>query len=362
MALQGNLRDFAATEILQLLGTQKKTGCLALEWNTERAQVFVQEGRIVSTRKPGMPKDDPLLKFLLKVHRLSEEQHRGILTIQKESNRDLEDLLLNGRYMESEELAAFVERQILDDLMRLSRWENGSYRFDPNQRWSGATLVKLNIEGALIEAARRVDEQRRIVSVFKDPHQLLSVHDLPDPNEPLSEEEREIFGIIDGQKTVAEVVEAASLSEYEAYEALFRMVEAHWIDFAGRRDPGAPTELPPSALTPRAARNRISPLREIAMAIAVIAVCAGLRFASRPLQPAPTVVDPRDPFTAAQIRDLRFALDLYRRERGTYPVHLEELVEDRWITPDQFHIPGCTVKYQRGVDGLDYRLDLASNR
>ena len=31
MALQGTLREFSATDILQLLATQKKTGCLILE-------------------------------------------------------------------------------------------------------------------------------------------------------------------------------------------------------------------------------------------------------------------------------------------------------------------------------------------
>src|SRR5882724_1333688 len=103
MALQGNLRDFSATEILQLVGSQKKTGCLSMEWNTERAVIYMLEGRIISTRNPGLQKDDPLLLFLRKVHRLSEEQYRGILTIQRESSRELEDLLLNGRYLEADE-------------------------------------------------------------------------------------------------------------------------------------------------------------------------------------------------------------------------------------------------------------------
>src|SRR5262245_34743667 len=238
MALQGNLRDFSVTEILQLLGTQKKTGCLMLEWNTERAKVYIQDGRIIGTREPGMDANDPLLKFLIKVHRLSDEQRRGLLSIHKESDRDLEDLIINGRYMDTDELGGYIERQILDDLMRLVRWENGSYRFDPKERWSGAPLVRLSVEGALIEAARRVDEQKRYVTTFKDPYQLLGMHDLPDPSEPLSEEEKEMFGLIDGQRTVAEIVEAVPLTEYEAYEALSRMLEAQWIVVVGRRDPG----------------------------------------------------------------------------------------------------------------------------
>ncbi|HTM57795.1 MAG TPA: DUF4388 domain-containing protein [Candidatus Udaeobacter sp.] len=360
MALQGNLRDFAATEILQLLGTQKKTGCLTLEWNTERAVVYVQEGRIISTRRPGMAQDDPLLRFLLKVHRLSKEQHRGILTLQRESNRDLEDLLLNGRYLDQEELAAYVERQILDDLMRITRWENGAYRFDPSHRWNNPPLVRLNIEGAMIEAARRVDEQRRFVSVFKDPHQLLGVLDLPDPTEPLSDEERELFGIIDGQHTVAEVVEAAPLSEYEAYESLFRMLDQRWLEFVGRRDPGvsaSPTG-PAKAVHPR---DKVRPLNELAVAAIVLASFAGLRFGSGLLPHAAATAPERDPFIVSQVRDLRFALELYRRERGSYPEKLSDLVEDRWIDPAQARVGGG-VEYRRDPGGLDYRLNLPKSR
>jgi hypothetical protein len=356
MALQGNLRDFAASEILQLLGTQKKTGCLTLEWNTERAVVFVQEGRIVSTRRPGMPKDDPLLLFLLKVHRLSEEQHRGMLTIQRESHRDLEDLLLNGRYLEAAELSAFVERQILDDLTRVARWESGSYRFDPHHRWPHPPLVRLNIEGAMIEAARRNDEQRRFVSVFKDPHQLLGVRDLPDPSEPLSDEERELFGIIDGHHTVAEVVADAPLSEYEAYESLFRMLESNWLEFVGRRDPGLPAA--PSPRPRRAVPAAVSLLRELGVAALVAAAFLSLRLAGHGLHPATPADGSSDPFTMSQLRDLKFALGLYHRERGTYPGHLEDLVEDRWISADQARIPGYLVRYQRAADGWGYRLDV----
>lgn len=78
MALQGSLRDFSVNEILQLLGTQKKTGGLMMQWNTERAVVYIAEGRIISTREPGMKADDSLLRFLRKIHRLSEEQYRGL--------------------------------------------------------------------------------------------------------------------------------------------------------------------------------------------------------------------------------------------------------------------------------------------
>lgn len=360
MALQGNLRDFAATEILQLVGGQKKSGCLMLEWNTERAVVWVHEGRIVSTRPPGMSKDDPLLAFLRKAHRLSDEQYRGILTIQKESNRDLEDLLLNGRYLDGQELAVYVERQILDDLMRVVRWDNGSYRFDPNSKWPNPPVVMMSMEGAMIEAARRVDEQKRFVQRFKDPYQLLGVRDLPDPDEPLSEEERELFGLIDGTRTVATIVEEAPLSEYEAYEALQRMLDSDWIEFVGRLDPGSSAPAPAEAVS--APERRWHWMRELAVAVTVIAVLAGLRFGSRFVEDSGHPPANHDVFAAAQVRDLRYALDLYHRERGSYPRRLEDLVEDRWVGRDQLRMSGYLVQYRPVEDGRDYSLTLQPDR
>ena len=361
MALQGNLHDFSAMEILQLVGSQKKSGCLVMEWNTERFQVWVTDGRIVSTRQPGLAKDDSLAKFLRKVHRLSDEQFRGLVTIQKESGRDLEDLLVKGRYLEADELAPLLERQVLDDLMRLVRWENGSYRFDPVSKWTGEPLVMLSMEGVMIEAARRVDEQKRFVSVFRDPYQLLGVHDLPDPDESLSDEEREIFGIVDGQHTVAEVIEAAPLVEYEAYEALHRMMEAQWIEFVGRRDPGL-TPAPIASAPPRDTRRAPEWMRELAVGAAVLAAVAVVRFAAAHM---PAVRPPhldQDVYVSAQVRDLRAAVELFGRERGEFPRKLEDMVEDRWLDARQLRVPGYAVHYRLLEGGRDYDLGLTPDR
>jgi hypothetical protein len=355
MALQGNLRDFSVNEILQLLGTQRKTGCLMLEWGAERAQIHVLDGRLIGARQPGMKPDDPLLAFLLKVHRLSDDQRRGILSIQRESNRDLEDLLINGRYLDTEELKAFLERQILNELMRVVRWENGTYRFDPKVIWPSPPLVKMSMEGALIEAARRGDEQKRFVSRFKNPYDLLGVRDLPDPDEPLSEEEKELFGIIDGQHTVAEVVATAPLSEYEAYEALDRMLDAQWIEVVGRRDPG----LPAPRKGPPPPGRATSPARELSVAALVLAVAIGLRFAAFFFLSPPAHPDAhRDVFAQAQLGEIRTSLDLYRREKGAYPAKLSTLVEDDWMGAAQTRIQGYVVRYHAEPGGQSYRLEL----
>lgn len=357
MALQGNLRDFSVSEILQLLGTQKKTGCLLLERPGERHALFVLEGRVVSGREPGMRAEDPLLRFLRAIQRFSDEQHRGLLAIHKETGRDLEDLILNGRYLDQDELAGYVERQILDTLLDLSHWETGSYRFDPMMTWKGARLVKLSAEGALIEAARRVDEQKRYRAMFTDPHQLLGVRDLPDPDAQLSEEERELFGIIDGQHTVAQVIAAAPLTEYETQEALHRLIESGWVEFVGRREPG--TEETAAREHSAPARGRI--LRQVLVGCAVlIAVSAGTLGGHMLTRPSSAASEAPDVFAEAQIRDLRQVLELYRREHGAYPDRLERLVDDDWIAPERLEVGDQRLRYAQADGGRDYRIEIVS--
>lgn len=365
MSFQGNLRDFAATEILQLLGSQNKTGCLRIETPGEPLSLHVADGRVVSTRGGRTGTEDPLLRFLLRVNRLSREQAGGLLAIQRESGRDLEDLLVEGHYLESEdELAAYLERQILDDLMLAVQWTQGSYQFDPSNRWPHPPIVRMSVDGALIEALRRVDEHKRFAELKRDPRQILAMRELPDPDADLTEDEGELFELIDGRRTIEEIAQEAPLTEYETYEALQRMHESGWIEVIGRRaaESGARSESTATRPLETSRKRGPSVLREIAVGLAILVLTAGVALGARrfPTRPADTSVS--DPFVAAQIRDVRFALELYRRDRGSYPPRMDDLLVDGWLAAEQLRVPGHVLSYRTLPDRESYELELEATR
>jgi hypothetical protein len=353
MALSGSLREFALSEILQLLSSQRKTGSLRLTRGSETRVVYLLEGRVAAVRDRGMSGEDPMARFLRRIHRLSDEQLRGIASIHAESGRDLVDLLLNGRYIEREELSMLYERMVLDVLHDVLGWDDGVYSFSNVTPPESVLPVSLSTESMLMEAIRRTDEMRRYQARLTDPGLVLGLRELPDPDAPLSEEEKELFGLVDGRRTLGELLVEASLTDYEAYEALFRLVEAGWIEIQGRR---APDE--PAPVDPNPARRALGAswrtdliLAGTAAGLVLFMQIAAWRTApaAPPLDPATVAVE--DPYAALALRDVRFAIDVHRAQHGTYPATLEGLVEAGWLRKEQLRHDRYAIEYVPGESG-----------
>jgi len=92
MALSGSLREFALSEILQLLSSQRKTGSLRLTRGNETRVIYLLEGRIAAVRDKGFGDDDPLGGFLRRVHRLSNEQIRGISSVRRTASMSIDSV------------------------------------------------------------------------------------------------------------------------------------------------------------------------------------------------------------------------------------------------------------------------------
>jgi len=73
--------------------------------------------------------------------------------------------------------------------------------------------------------------------------------------------------------------------------------------------------------------------------VLVLAVALGVHFGARALQASRAASVTPDAFAAVQLEQMRSALDLYRRESGSYPRDLQALVDDDWIAATQTQVP-----------------------
>jgi len=95
------------------------------------------------------------------------------------------------------------------------------------------------------------------------------------------------------------------------------------------------------------------------MAALILGLGVGLHFGVPLLraQPARQAAQP-DVFAAAQLGEIRTALELYRHEKGIFPSKLRTLVDDEWIEPPQTRVQGYDVRYRVEQGGQSYDLEL----
>ena len=160
MALKGSLADFGIAEILQLIGTQQKTGVLHVEGTGEEAvQIYFSGGRIIRCDVSRRDKRDLLGAMLLAAGVIDRGQLNAALKGQKKSLKRVGDVLVEMKAVSPEVLLEFTDLQTRETLYRLFEWTEGSYRFEgkpPNfARPVGSPMA---CDAVLMEGFRLLDE------------------------------------------------------------------------------------------------------------------------------------------------------------------------------------------------------------
>ena len=104
MALQGNLKDFGITEILQLIGQQLKTGVLNIRQGKRVVEIYFVDGMIVHVHSNYRGKKDLIGEIFVKAQLITQEQLERVLRIQKETLKYLGEILVELQLLTKEDV------------------------------------------------------------------------------------------------------------------------------------------------------------------------------------------------------------------------------------------------------------------
>ncbi|HKP74928.1 MAG TPA: DUF4388 domain-containing protein [Longimicrobiaceae bacterium] len=236
MAIKGNLREAGLPDVLQLLAMGQKTGCLSLTDRSSFGYIYFDRGRI--TYASIVNRRDRLGDLLVKNGLLRAEDLAAAIDEQgRTPGERLGEILVRRGNITREQLQQFIRIQIEEAVYFLFTWNQGSFQFEPDQRpEAGAMLVSINPENLLLEGARRIDEwsliEKKIPSL-----ELVFEMDRSKPIEgvELSDEQRKILPLIDGKRSVQDVIDDSGMVEFDVGKAVFGLVQAGFAHPVGRR-------------------------------------------------------------------------------------------------------------------------------
>ena len=221
-ATRGELRDTPISDLLLGFCRRSETGVLYLTRDGEEKSVHIKNGVVVfaTSNRP----DEALTTFLLRRGviglRDKDEIERRLL-----SNRRAGKILREMGILTQDELIRFVREQLREIVLSVFGWERGEWRFLAGELPSVEEVVlDRPIEELVLQGIRSVRDWGRIREGCGDlttvlrrssspPHAVSAMEMGPD--------ESEVLAAVDEPRTVAEICEAAAITDHRVGQILW---------------------------------------------------------------------------------------------------------------------------------------------
>jgi outer membrane protein assembly factor BamB/tetratricopeptide (TPR) repeat protein len=240
MELKGDLSTLALEEVFKSITSSGKDGTLIVYDNKSRKEIyFGRDGvRLLST---GERKGLVIGELLLKKRIITPAQLSQALTTQKTTNLKLGEIICHLGFLKQEDLNKIIQNQIEDEICDIFRWSEAKFEFIegpiPTQTLTSeekpVSILTLDINLLIAKITQRHSEWERVKNIFNNPKSIFKIAD--DCEEKfttvkLTADERRIFSLIGGFKTLEDIVEESPIQASETYKTIYELSQKKVIE------------------------------------------------------------------------------------------------------------------------------------
>jgi len=225
--LYGDLRLFHVAELMALISAMRRSGGLTLMVPHARKTITFTDGEVVFASST--VEDDRLGEVLWR---------RGFLTLDQlgevhdmvRPGMKLGRVLIDRGLLTPRKLYDGLREQVLEILYSTFHFDRGEFFFvEGAPRRKGTLGLEVSTREIIAEGVRRVQEMTRLEELFPDREAVLGCRPVQ-VDVKLDEHERHLRSLVDAKRTVAQLIEASHLGEFEALKGLARLVSIGLVD------------------------------------------------------------------------------------------------------------------------------------
>jgi hypothetical protein len=250
MPLQGNIRDFSPTQLLNLVNLARKTGTLTIFESVstgekdamgkekmapgaERAKVSFNTGKLIFASTDSQ--DANLVAVLNKAGKLTDEQARIIRErARNTTDKALAMLLINANYVSQNDIVASIKQHTLGVVYSLLTWADGPFRFDDGSMPSSERiLVPIDLENVIIEGSRRIREAEKLTEHLPNLDYALKFPENPREKFKgihLSVEEWRVVSFVNPKNSIRQIAKANNMSDIEIRRIVYGLEQAGLVE------------------------------------------------------------------------------------------------------------------------------------
>lgn len=182
ITMRGDLEKINLSDIFQTLALSKMEGLLRVTSPLEQRDIHFQDGYI----RCFVPRRVEALRLgqrLIRAGLISGDQLRSALLEQKRLKKPLGETMVAQGYVTEADIDDVVANQVQEDLFALFTWAQGTFEFYKGSITDAHLLDQLDkaprfdVNGVLLEVARRSDEWQRIIAAVRSLDEVFVVRD-----------------------------------------------------------------------------------------------------------------------------------------------------------------------------------------
>jgi tetratricopeptide (TPR) repeat protein len=228
MAIKGSLVEASLPEVIQLIAYSLKSGCLSVTDGRNFGNIFLREGKIIYATI--LKRDSRLGDSLLGKRLFQKDVLKQALSVQKSKRKRIGEILVEMGAISRQILEDELKHQIEDALYTMLTWDKGYFNFEegllpaPDEQ-----TIQLSSKDLLLRSARRIPTWQEIQERLP-PAGTVLVAKKDGKDLELIESEAAVLSLIDGQKSIDEIVKKAGFDFQEACKAVYVLLTAGVVE------------------------------------------------------------------------------------------------------------------------------------
>lgn len=241
VAFKGSLKSLTLATVLQILSSEGKTGVLEISREQKKSSIYFKRGKIVAASTG--QKELRIGQILCDRGLISRETLRQVLIKARNTKKPVGEVVVSLGFVSLMALKEIVRRLAREAVLDVFLWEEGTFEFREGPVSFDETMTEeIEPMELILEAARRMDEWAVMKKTIPSDTIVFRVSDQARQQGrkvTLEAEELRLLSLLDGQKSVRDVVRESGTEEFDVYKTLYAMATSRLIGATDK--PARPT-------------------------------------------------------------------------------------------------------------------------
>jgi hypothetical protein len=241
--LQGSLASFKLPDVLTFLSMARQTGTLVVSSGSRKTRAIFTNGSLVYAAS-----DQEKLRLsaiLLRTKNITNDQFQKLDELMRKDGGLFGQLAVQQGVLTEDQLRDFLKVQVSEVFYDTFVWTTGTFSFSHEtdlQPW--AVTITVDLANLIMEGARRIQEWEQCVALLPDPGAVFRIVSTPkDDKITLSNNEWKILFLINGQRTLDDLVHDAEEDRLTVYRVIYGLLANKLIEPVQRPAPANDTNV-----------------------------------------------------------------------------------------------------------------------